>query len=179
MKYNLRGTFTQNQTLLILLYITSLKLLWHSPRYTSNKKSRNYSWRLSRFFRGGSEFQISISSNHNTEKRIFLWVTNLFCFLKDWARRPGERGPSVCRASVRCFKSSTKVRSVILSKFIKNSNIGKIKYIKIEKNLANAITLASSNEFLLSAVREVHSAAGKVIDIALCRFGGRICAAVP
>lgn len=38
---------------------------------------------------------------------------------------------------------------------------------KNRKNLANAITLAPSNEFLLSAVYEAHSAARKVIDIAV------------
>ena len=38
---------------------------------------------------------------------------------------------------------------------------------KNRKKLANAITLASPNEFLLSAVRTVHSAAGKVIGVAV------------
>lgn len=47
------------------------------------------------------------------------------------------------------LKAAWRCRSVILSKFIKKSNIGKIRYTKIEKNLANAITLASSNEFFL------------------------------
>lgn len=38
---------------------------------------------------------------------------------------------------------------------------------KNRKNLANAITLASSNEFLLSAVRTVHSAATEAVGMAV------------
>lgn len=70
-------------------------------------------------------------------------------------------------ASTRFSKSSMKVPKCHPVKIHQEKQHWKDQVYKNRRNLANAITLASSNEFLLSAVCTVHSAAGKVIDTAV------------
>ena len=69
--------------------------------------------------------------------------------------------------STRFSKSNMKVPKCHPVKIHQEKQHWKDQVYKNRRNLANAITLASSNEFLLSAVCTVHSAAGKDVDTAV------------
>lgn len=102
-------------------------------------------------------------------------MTNLFV---SWKKRLSPEDLQAGAVSARCVKSSMEVPSVILSKFITKATLEDQGY-KNRENLANAITLASANEPLLSAVCAVHPAAGTVVGGAVRRGCWRLCAALP